>query len=1005
VKALHLLICICIISGQAQISAASELRRGAYNELGHSGSNNNFNELPLSRKPQDPVLNSLISGRYDSAIDRVSVQYACKPLSSDPTKRAQALIQKFDSPRSEEARKYQAFCWESADKTIKDLAGQDDALANTLKLKVKTNRESVKTQAAIDSCPGTDSEFRRRLRQQLELAQPFEDIFRSVPIKIPPQVSEQDSLRELRKAIYSESLTQAAERSIVLAKTHGLGHSKIIDKICPSDSICAKETSPRDLKAYLQSRYENLKNADIPQKSDAEVYSSLQSSVRRIDQEAKKFNSQLTCHEVGSAVTGSSRICNSASAYTKFSACPESACSNPEKKSADMTSDKRAGQLNKEYYSAVDEILGSDQGSLLAHEPYKSQLKTLYGGIPVKMNGETSYVFFKKHNEPPGFDSLSDKTAWKELPENRRLVGGPQTVHEAALNALDNTAKYASALNKIENSIRKGNDPDYGIFSMGDPEKAGLALISRLNPYATARVLLSNPQIARTGAICSMIEAGEQFEKNKETEGLIQSILGLGAIAVGAAATLLPTGITQVVGPALALTGTGLAAGGTAISTKNAYDNYNLSSRTGYAYSATKNVDLKYDSEKANSEMVTSAAQVVGDAAGAALLKSLSSGASAKRAIINQQILQEAARAKRAGQSIFDDVKNAEALGSVLGKLSGPEELVALRAAAKKDPVKWKQLVNRLNRVCGATARNGVIQNPQLLYSKYLFLITIFESAALAADFGCSLEELNTLTIELRRFAGFDSATLRPGSLVTIERSDGTISNAEVTGFWGNGEVAVEWTENGKRMGKTVPDYTLGNGFEGYGFGKLPKESYRSQPSGTRVSYKSLRGNQYDGYYVAETDEFIFYKERINGEVTGLRKERISGYANENPHANKGHSGGGGNSNNSDRAHNDFSAGDNVSFSRSSGAKSEGRIVLMNPDGTATVEFIDESGRTAYKTVPLEDLGKGTGQQGSGGAGSNNPPKDNAHAKRPESPGGGQKAQENAFPQRSQTPE
>ena len=634
-------------------------------------------DYPGTRKPTDRNLDALIGGRYEDVIKNVQTQYACQPLSANPSTRAQEIMSKFELPRTDEERKYQAFCWESAENTIKALKGKDDILANKLTQKLKTNRDSIKTLRAVNSCPGPDSELRDRLKKQLEIGTPL-DTFRTIPVKVPPEVTEQESARQLRDAIYSESMVQSLERSIVLAKSHGIGFSNIVDKICPADSVCAKGKHGRDLRAYLQARYDSLKNAPIPRIPDSVVSRSLENAVHHMDQDAQKFNSQLRCYEAGSAMVGSNRICNT------------------------KTTDQDVAALNKNYYDNADKIMSTDTGSLLGQEPYKSQLKTMYGGIPVTLNGETTYAFFKKHNEPPGWDPLYKKTAWEELPSNLRLLGGPESVREAAQNALKNTVKFTGELNKIEASIRKGKDPDYGIFSSGDPELKGLALMASLNPEATARVLLSNPQIAQTDTVCKMLNYQKQMESNKELRGKIEMVAGLTVGVAGFVMTLAPTGITQIVGPEVIAVGgelaigagVGMATWGTGFAAKDWNDNRISANRTEYAYSATNNTDLKYDSEKANSAMMKSAGIIAGNAAGAFLIafnKGIKSLLLLKK---NEAVLAEAVELKTAGKFALEEaVDSPEAMGTLMNKAKDPTELDEWNKLATEHPDAVKEIM------------------------------------------------------------------------------------------------------------------------------------------------------------------------------------------------------------------------------------------------------------------------------------------------------------------------
>jgi hypothetical protein len=891
----------------------SDARGVGYNKL--KGSNNSEAEV----KPLDKMLNSLLNGRNDEIIKNIESKYGCKPLSSEPSLRAAQLIDRFNTvPRSEEEIKYQAFCWESADRTVKGLKNKNPALANLLSTKAQQNRDSIKIQEAIDSCPGGTGDFGSRLKKQLQVAMPFDDIFRSIPIKVPPSVSEELSLSQLRDAIYAESLVQGVESGITVAKTHGLKFSNIVEKVCPEGSACVKDNKLRNLKEFLQSRYENLKNSNIPQKSDLEVYQALSNSVKKMDLNAKTFNSNLQCKIFGQGPESSLSQC-----YSK-------------------NSDSNQKQLNSNYYNHIDDVFGSDEGSLLAHEPFKGQLASMYRGIPVKIDNETHYIAFEKRNESPTKDFGSGKAVWDELPDNLRLVGGQKAVHDAAANALQNTIKYTSELNKIENDIQHGRDPDYGIFTSGNPELKGLALMARLNPGATARVIVSNPQLAKSGVLCKMLTVGEEFEKDKQVEGKIQTVLGFGSIAVGLTAFLLPTGVTQVMSAALTATGVAMAAGGTAISAKNVYDQHLLANRTSAAYSATKNVDLKYDSEIANSEMASSAAQVVGDAAGPFLIKGLTKGISAERLITNKAILDEANSATKSGIYALKSIKDPEIQGAILARMKGPEGLRALDEAAKKNPKEVEKIIDKINNICGKKAAS--LFNNKTFFP-FAMMSQLIVSQAIAADFGCSYAELNELADQLQRFAGFDSATLRRGEWVSVKNSDLTLSNAKVIRVDGDQVIVNVFDAQNHALEKTVNSYELGHPLQAHSpSNKIPLDSWRSQKPGTPVTYQSLRGNTYNGRYVAETKDFIFYKE-ANGEVAMLKKEKLKDFSYKGSQYKE-------NSN----QNSNFMAGDQITFMRHSGELWRGKIEMIYPDGSAQVSFINEAGLPAHRKINLEDL-------------------------------------------------
>lgn len=795
------------------------------------------------KKPIDPLMNSLANQRMNDLTKNLEAKYGCKSVTGDPKANAARLISVFAQARSEENRKYQAYCWQEAEKLILNLKQKnEDALANDLHLSLEANRDSVKTQLAVESCPGEDSEFRRRIVSALEKNRRFDDLFRSVPIKTPPDVTEKEALSRLRKAIYSESLAESIERTVSVSKRHGIPISpNLVDKICPINSSCANSKEPRDLKAFLSSHYERAKHAPVDKVSGRVALSHLSAGVEQLNKKGKSFN-EANLHY---GIVGG----KGAKGYSA------------------KTSSAQIRKGSTDYYQSADDILGSDMGSLLAHEPFKNQLKTMYTGVPFKLKGETRHLFFGKINETPS--SIEHLEVWSPLPEKLKIVGGELDIKEAATNALNGTAKYANELNRIEESIKSGRDPDYGIFSTGDPETKGLAIVSKLNPTATARILLSNPALARSGLICRMIDAGTVLEKNKEVEGRVQTFLGLGSIVVGLGATLLPTGLTQVAGPIISGTGATFALAGTAISGKATYDSYIESQRTGAAYSATKDTNLKYDSEKAGSELLTNAAQIVGDAAAPAFIRGLNRNASPARKAMNTKILSEVATSTKAGKYALGEVASSEIQGAILARMKKPEDVAAINRAAQANPKGWETLLKRINGACsGGLKVSSVLRVPYQMSLIEMFSVLFVSVAIAETQYGCSLDELKGLADEVRRFAGLDRSAVFEGSRVTIRRGDGTsMSNGVVTGYDEDTGLAIVQVidSNGNPKIKKAPWWELGHPYNISSSKKIPTESFRKYEPGQKIEILENGRVAEQASYVAETGDKILVKTHDSG--------------------------------------------------------------------------------------------------------------------------------------------
>ncbi len=340
----------------------------------------------------------------DDQNNRIYKKYQCTGLQQDPSVRAKQLITLFSLPRTSQQAIYQGFCFDEAQNTISVLKNKNGALAQSLSLKLKEIQGELQVQAAFDSCPGGSTPLRSRVGKLLQTAEPL-PLFRTLPVPAPPPLDK--AVDSLRGAIYSESMSLAVDRSVFIAKTHGLATTDLIDKICPPQSTCDGDHNGRNLRTYLKTEFYNAVKTPIERKSDSQVYSALQNAVSRLDKAAKKFNSTLKCHKTGTSggtgavVEGSHEICDST-----------------------LASDDSQLQQSRAYYDEVEDILSSNEGSLLGHEPFKYDLRSVYNGIPMQVGGKTVYAFEQKYNDPPGFDSFNNRDDFQRLPDSLRLLGG-----------------------------------------------------------------------------------------------------------------------------------------------------------------------------------------------------------------------------------------------------------------------------------------------------------------------------------------------------------------------------------------------------------------------------------------------------------------------------------------------------------------------------------------------------------------------------------------------------
>jgi len=247
------------------------------------------------------------------------------------------------------------------------------------------------------------------------------------------------------------------------------------------------------------------------------------------------------------------------------------------------------------------------------------------------------------------------------------------------------------------------------------------------------------------------------------------------------------------------------------------------------------------------------------------------------RSTVDDAILKEAQKAEQHGQLALSHL-TPDAEGGVLAQLKGPEELQAIDAAAAKHPDEYQKILKEhpcLTRD-GHTSLNVV--------SKFFaFLEISLVEEVEAAAFGCSISELGQFTEELRRFAGLDNLDLRANDWVTVMGPDGrTMSNGQIVHFEGDTAVVRVFNPDGSpAVPLHVPYWDLGHYYEMSVTEKIPLEAYRTSAPGTRVSYTSSSGNQYTGYYVAETKDRIFYKESTdpNSPVIALWRNRLNGAA------------------------------------------------------------------------------------------------------------------------------
>ncbi len=648
----------------------------------------------------------------------------CTGLNADPQKRAFELIQLFSQDRVGETRVRQAMCGSIADDTIKKLEGSNDALANELRLKYEFNQRALDLQVALEQCRVEGSDFKQKMGDMLARTQPFDSFFRSLPIQFklenPPDekgTPKIEIMNSLRTAIYSENLTLAMDNSIRLAKTHGLGTTGLTEKICPAGTPCAAIQKPRPLQQFLGTRFHDKSLIDTPRIPTAEVQFALNDAVTRINQEAKNFNQQLRCKSNTDARIG----------FTGPRQCFTTG------------SQERQAHLNTKFYARIDEITSKVEGNILDHEPYKTQLKSMYKvGMIEGLRGQLNY---SRRNEPSSAN-------WEELPENSKISNSLSDIRTAAQNSLDGTVQYAGELHRIESATSMGKDPSDGFYKSGNAAENGLVLMARMNPLGAAKVFLANPKLAKTDILCSMAKASRIMEQDRQSEAKLQMRLGMGSAAL----MVVPGGALVAGGGVL------LGVGSTAVGVSRGLTSEREAKRLTDAYSATQVTNFRNEAGQAraaaNSEFAGAALAFAAGSAGKAakFVKFMKSGLAARRATaaekaVMEKILERAVAASRRGELAIDALDDQGTKAAFMAFLEHEDDITALNRLAANNPKKFNAFLERVRKACSSVAS---AHSP---YSDLAFILPFVSEVAFAGEV-CNWAELKNITDEMRVAAG-----------------------------------------------------------------------------------------------------------------------------------------------------------------------------------------------------------------------------------------------------------
>lgn len=627
----------------------------------------------------EAVKKGVLGNRFQDLVEKSQKDYPCPVVGGDPVQDSKVLQKVLSAPRTQMMRNYQFSCWNITQSTIEKLKKKNPSEARALESSFEEHRSLLQIQQTVENCPGGDSEIKSKLLQQLAYGKrPLEDMqrFSAVPVSSP--LNEEKASIDLRRAIYSEGLALTIEQVRKVEKQFPISQtSSLVDKVCPPYTTCGEIKEPRVLSSFLKSIDARANSKSVSSASPSQAFLSLQKEVGRINQVAKKFN------EEGLKLSAST-VQMTASHWVP-------------KKSSEETK-----ALNNGFYETVDEVRLTEFGFLLDQEPLKGQIKNIYSGIPIKKNGVTQYIFASEHNK-------NASAMFDRLPDNLKISGGGHVVIQAAKNSAQNSVEFGRKLTKIETDIKNNDGSEWSFLGSEDKNAKGLALMMRLNPEATARVLMMQPEVAKAKnakgerLICSILEKGRAFEREEKIEGQIQLALGLSSLAAAGIAMVIPSGVTQPVGAGLAVVGVGLSAGSVGMSLRQ----YNRQSELGElhrlaASAQPKELDhLKKSREEYSKSFTSMAEAVVGAADVVPFMKGFKAGKAwtAEKA----KVMFDKMRAlKSAGSWKLGEKLHPEALGRLLSMIDDPEELARIEKAIATDPKKFESIFNKVGQLCPA---------------------------------------------------------------------------------------------------------------------------------------------------------------------------------------------------------------------------------------------------------------------------------------------------------------
>jgi hypothetical protein len=646
VKIFLSVICLMCCLPLAVLAQSSDARKVSGDRL-----NTPANYLNLQNTPSFPW-----QKKGELLLDKMTSQYKCSNLESNPVARAKTLLAKFELPRQGEFAARQALCRDVAKTFAQQLEKTNHILAAELSQAAEQNKSVISAMNNLSSCPGNiNSETRLRLLKYLSIAIP-QQFDKRRNVSIPPKVPLTQFYSQMREAVHIEQLVKVEEQAFVMERRYGLNTTKLTSKICPPQSSCSDQSRAPNIPYTLEKRYTELSKIDVPLMPRGQIVSMLNNEVtQNLNGAAARFNSFLENKVIASqALTPGSQF-----------------ITRPKRGQLDD-----ASQGVQNYYETFDTILTSPDGRLLEQDPFKAQLNGMF-----TFTGEDI-------NKGKG---ASD--GWQPLPQNFHIKGSSDDVVTAANGVLKGLVKYTDELNSRDDYARRGEWKAKDAFIDGtiigkDQNLVNLSVLAGIAPAGFAQVIADFPEVTNNGQLCAVLNINEQFEKKIELVAEERKILGEASFAVGLTAMAVPS--LQPVGAAFMYLGIGV--GG-----YSGVDSYLAMETAKSAFMASGDASFRVDAQKYSEEMVSSFSQVATDGAGIAVMKMASKGLSASRLKKLGEVAEEAKNIKVANGSLHMNELPPTAQAKLFQDFDAAE-LKNLEENANRLPSRWKKISERVKR-------------------------------------------------------------------------------------------------------------------------------------------------------------------------------------------------------------------------------------------------------------------------------------------------------------------